>query len=135
MTNGDEPTRAQLERSLVQRIQTLYREHLGQRPSKAIGQFFDEKLTIVLFATVSPAEQTLLDAGQEEFAEELRARLHRALKPQLKALIEEVIETDVVTVLMDSDLKSGFSSVTAVLVDSPPVRDRESIPKVKKGKE
>jgi uncharacterized protein YbcI len=131
----DEPTRAQLERSIVQRIQTLYRDSIGQRPSKAIGQFFDEKFTLVLFETVSPAEQTLLKAGQEEFAEQLRVKLHDAIKPQLKALIEEIVRIEVITILIASDLKSGFSNITAVLADPPPVRDPQTIPKMKREKQ
>jgi uncharacterized protein YbcI len=51
-----EPTRGQLERALGQRIQTLFRDRVGQRPSRAVCQMFDESLTIVL-------EETGLTAG------------------------------------------------------------------------
>jgi len=129
-----EPTRAQLERQIAQNIQNFYRERIGQRPSKAVCQFFDEKLTIVLHDTVAPAERTLLEAGREEPSSEFRSELHEAIKPELKSLIEEIVGTSVVTVLLDSDLESGFSSITAILQHTPSVRDPETIPKIKKEK-
>ena len=60
--------------------------------------------------------------------------LHQAIKPELKALIEEIVGTSVITVLIDSDLETNFSSITAILSNSPAVRDPETIPKVKKEK-
>jgi uncharacterized protein YbcI len=132
--NETEPTRAQLERKIAQSLQNFYRERIGQRPSKAVCQFFDDTLTVVLRDTVAPAERTLLEAGREEHTSEFRIELHDAIKPELKVLIEEIVGTPVITVLIDSDLETGFSSITAILQHTPPVRDPESIPKVKKEK-
>jgi uncharacterized protein YbcI len=131
---ASDPTRAQIERTLIQQIQNFYRQRIGQRPSKAICQIFDDGLSVILQHTVSPAEQTLLDAGREEFAKRLRSELNEAIKPPLKALIEDIIGTCVVAILIDSDLSSGFSSVTAVVTDLPAVSDPESIPKVNRKK-
>lgn len=123
------PTRAQMERDLGQRIQALYREQLGHRPRKVTCQFFDQKLAIVLEdATIAP-EQLLLENQRQKFAEALRMELAEAIKPQLKALIEEVTGVQIVTLLNDSDLENGTSGIVAILADIPVVRDPESIPK------
>jgi uncharacterized protein YbcI len=132
--SASELSRAQLERKIAQSIQNFYRERIGQRPSKAVCQFFDDTLTIVLRDTVAPAERTLLEAGREEHTSEFRVELHQAIKPELKALLEEIVGTSIITVLIDSDLETGFSNITAILKDAPSVRDPESIPKVKKDK-
>lgn len=132
--NETEPTRAQLERKIAQSLQNFYRERIGQRPSKVVCQFFDDTLTVVLRDTVAPAERTLLEAGREEHTSEFRVELHDAIKPELKVLIEEIVGVPAITVLIDSDLETGFSSVTAILQHTPLVRDPESIPKVKKEK-
>ena len=42
------PTRGQLERTLSQRIQALYRNQLEHQPSRVTCQLFDEKLAIIL---------------------------------------------------------------------------------------
>ncbi|NJK50748.1 DUF2294 domain-containing protein [Candidatus Gracilibacteria bacterium] len=125
-----DPTPGQLERTILQQVQRLYRQRIGQRPSKAICQLFDEKLSVVLWDAISVTEQTLLDIGREELAKEVRSQLHEAMKPQLKTLLEEIVGTSIITVLIDSDLNSGFSSITAILGDIPAVRNPESIPKV-----
>jgi uncharacterized protein YbcI len=125
-----DPTPGQLERTILQQVQRLYRQRIGQRPSKAICQLFDEKLSVVLWDTISVTEQTLLELGREELVKEVRWQLHEAIKPQLKTLLEEIVGASIVTVLIDSDLSSGFSSITAILDDIPAVRNPETIPKV-----
>jgi uncharacterized protein YbcI len=124
-----EPTRGQLERSLAQQFQNLYREQIGQRPSKVICQFFDEKLTVVLYNTVSPAEKALLAVGKEEFAKKLRSNLHEAIAPLLRGIIENIVGISVISLLIDSDLVNGYSGFTAILTETPSVRDPQSIPK------
>lgn len=129
-----EPTRGQLERALGQRIQTIFRDRFGQRPSKAVCQMFDESLTIVLEDTTSPAERTLIDAGKLELAKQLRLHLQESIKAALKAEIAQIVEQGVLTVLLDTDLDSGYASVTAILQAPPSVRDPQSIPKLKREK-
>lgn len=129
------PTRGQLERSLLQQVQNLYREKLGQRPSGGVCQLFDDKLTIVLQNTVAPLEQTLFESGLEENVKKLRWEWQEAVETDLKTLIQELVSTDVVTILIDSDLESGYASITAVLASSPEVRDPQSIPKSNRRRE
>jgi uncharacterized protein YbcI len=128
------PTRGQIERSLAQRIQALYREKLGHRLEKVTCQFFDEKLAIILENSTTHAEQLLLASEQEELAAKLRCQIDMAIKPQIKALIEEIAGISVVALLSDTAIESGFSGLLAVLNSPPPVRDPASIPKIRKEK-
>ncbi|MBD2092150.1 DUF2294 domain-containing protein [Microcoleus sp. FACHB-1515] len=127
-----EPTRGQLERALGQRIQTIFRDRIGQRPAKAVCQMFDESLTIVLEDTTSPAERTLIDSGKTEIAKQLRLHLQESIKDALKVEIAQIVEQEVLAVLVDADLDSGYASVTAILQAPPSVRDPQSIPKLKR---
>lgn len=128
------PTRGQIERTLSQRLQALYRERTGHRPGKVTCQFFDEKLAIILEQIATPIERFLIEKEQLDFAQKLRLELESVMQSEVIRLIEEIAETSVVSLLSDTDLACDCSGFIAILKDSPPVRDPASIPKVKKEK-
>lgn len=132
MQTENYPTRGQLERTLSQRIQALYRQELGQQPSKVTCQLFDEKLAIILEKSITPAEQLLAQEGKDELVEKIRSGLDEVTKPLLKKLIEEVLEVKVNDLLSDSTVETGRTGVIAVLENTPNVRNPESVPKLKK---
>lgn len=117
------PTRGQLERSLSQRIQALYRTRLEHQPSRVTCQIFDEKIVIVLEESITQAEQLLVESGQGELAEQVRSELDAALQPELKALIEEIAGVAVVDILSDAKLETGRSATVAILANPPQVRN------------
>ena len=117
------PTRGQLERTLSQRIQALYRDQLGHQPSQITCQIFDEKIAIILENAITAPEQLLANSGQEELAEQVRTDLEKALEPQLKALIEEVVGVSVIDLLSDAKLDTGRTGTIAVLANAPKVRN------------
>jgi uncharacterized protein YbcI len=120
------PTRGQLERTLSQRIQALYREQLGHQPSKVTCQLFDEKLAIVLEDSITPPEQLLANSGQEELAKQVRADLAKAIEPQLKDLIKDVLGIEVLDLLSDGKIDTGRTGTIAVLAATPPFLDPAS---------
>lgn len=128
------PTRGQLERNLSQRIQSFYANQLGHRPTKVTCQLFDAKLAIVIEDSVTLPEKLLINQGQEKLAEQVRSGLDEAIEPQLKQLIEEILEIKVLDLLSDVTLNTGRGGIIAVLSDTPSVRNPEAIPKVKKNK-
>ena len=117
------PTRGQIERTLSQRIQALYRTQLEHQPSKVTCQLFDEKIAVVLEDSITQPEQLLVSQGQEELAEKVRSELDQALQPQLKTLIEEVVGVDVVDILSNAKLETGRTATVIILANSPPVRN------------
>lgn len=126
------PTRGQLERILSQRLQAFYREQLGHQPSKVTCQLFDEKLAVIVENSITPPEQLLANSGQIELAEQVRSDLDKAIQPQLKALIEDVLSVSVLDILSDATLETGRTGIIAVLDITPEVRNPDAIPKVKK---
>jgi uncharacterized protein YbcI len=129
---SSKPTRGQLERMLSQGLQALYRAQLGHQPSKVTCQLFDEKLAVIVEDSITQPEQLLANSGQAELAEQVRADLDKAIKPQLKALIEEVLGVSVLDILSDATLETGRTGIIAVLDVTPEVRNPDSVPKVKK---
>lgn len=116
------PTRGQLERTLSQGIQALYRTQLGHQPSKVACQLFDEKLVIIIEDSVTQPEKLLAEEGRENLAEQVHSDLDQAIRPHLKALIESTIGVQVVDLMSDGTLETGRTGVIAVLENAPTVR-------------
>lgn len=131
MTTSQQQTVGQLERDLSQKMQSLYREQLGLRPSKATCQIFDSKLAIVLEGSVTQPEQLLAEEGQRELANRVRVDLDQAMRPHIKQLIETVLNVEVLDLLSDATIDTGRTGIIAVLSHTPEVRNPEAIPKTK----
>ncbi|PMB19078.1 hypothetical protein CEN40_15815 [Fischerella thermalis CCMEE 5205] len=126
------PTRGQVERTLAQRIQALYREQLGHQPSKVTSRLSDTNLVIVIENSITPPEQLLAQTGRQELAEQVRSDLDEAIQPQLRELIEEILHVSVVEILSDATLETGRSGIIAILSDTPDLRDSVSNSKIRK---
>lgn len=124
-------THGQLEQTLAERIQVLYLTQLGHKPNKVSCQMIDKTLTIIIENSVTKLVRLLAESGKYDLAERTRFSIHKAFKPQLKALIEEVIGVSVIDLLGDSKLDTGFTNMIAVLSDAPKLSDSSSLPKVK----
>lgn len=122
-------TRGQLEQVLSQRIQALYLTQLGHRPSKVSCEVFDDNLAIVIEDSITQSEQILLNNGQMQLAQQVRSDLDKAIQPQLKELIEEVMNVPVIDLLSDATLETGRAGTIAVLAAIPQVRNFSSISK------
>jgi len=124
------PTQGQTERTLSQRIQTLYRTHLGLQPSKVTCQLMDEKIAIVLENSVTRPEQILAEAD-EPLAQQVRKDLDTAIRPQLQELIQEVLNVDVLDILSDTTLETGRTGIIVILAKNPTVRESSAKAKIK----
>ena len=132
MTTTSNPTRGQIQRTLAQRIQALYREQLGHQPSKVTCQLSDSNLTIILENSITQPEQLLAQTGRQELAEQVRADLDEAIQPQLKILIEDILNVEVVEILSDATLETGRTGIIALLTDTPNIRNSPLTSKTKK---
>ncbi|BAZ67679.1 MAG: DUF2294 domain-containing protein [Pelatocladus maniniholoensis HA4357-MV3] len=126
------PTRGQVERTLAQRIQALYREQLGHQPSKVTSRLSEQNLVIVIENSITPPEQLLAQTGRQELAEQVRSDLDEAIQPQLKELIEETLHVSVVEILSDATLETGRSGIIVILSEAPDFRNPVSSSKIKK---
>jgi uncharacterized protein YbcI len=116
------PTRGQVERTLAQGIQALYRDQLGHQPSKVTCQLSDQNVVVIIEDSITKPEKLLVKTGNEELAEEVRSDLDDAIAPQLKALIEETLNVTVIELLSDATLQTGRTGIIAILTDSPTIR-------------
>jgi uncharacterized protein YbcI len=132
MTTTSNPTRGQIQRTLAQRIQALYREQLGHQPSKVTCQLSDSNLTIILENSITQPEQLLAQTGREKLAQQVRSDLDEAIQPQLKTLIENILNVEVVELLSDATLETGRTGIIALLTDTPNIRNSPLTSNIKK---
>jgi uncharacterized protein YbcI len=125
-------TRGQLERTLSQRIQALYRSQLGHKPGKIDCQICDDKISIVLEDSITKPEQLLAENGQEELAKQVRSELNDMIQVQLKELLEEVLKIPVLDLLTNAKLDTGRTGTIVVLERAPQFRERPSTSSAKK---
>jgi uncharacterized protein YbcI len=120
------PTSGQLERTLSQSIQALYRDQMGHRLERVTCQIVDRKILIMLESAVTQPEQLLANSGKEELVEEIRSNLDEALQPQIRELVERVTGVDVVDLLSDAKLDTERMAIVAVLSEMPATSDRST---------
>lgn len=125
-------TVGQVEREISQKLQALYKKHLGHQPSKVTCQLFGAKLAIVLEDSVTQPEILLAEEGQMDLAQQVREDLNSAMQPQVKELVGKILDVEVLDVMSDATLETGRTGIIAVLSKTPAVRNPEAIPKVKK---
>ncbi|NMG11201.1 DUF2294 domain-containing protein [Brasilonema sp. UFV-L1] len=116
------PTRGQVERTLAQRIQALYRDQLGHQPDKVICQLSDQNVVVVMENSITQPEQLLAKTGHQELAEKVRSDLDDVIQEQLKALIEETLNVSVIEVLADTTIKTSRTGFIAILTEPPTIR-------------
>ncbi|GAA6615733.1 DUF2294 domain-containing protein [Scytonema sp. NUACC26] len=126
------PTRGQVERTLTQRIQALYREQLGHQPSKITCQLSEQNVVLVLEGSITQPEQFLARSGRVQLAEQVHSDLDDAIQPQLKAVIEETLNVSVIELLSDATLATGRTGIIALLTNAPEVRTPAPTTKTKR---
>ncbi|MEO0647157.1 MAG: DUF2294 domain-containing protein [Cyanobacteria bacterium J06650_10] len=125
-------TVGQLERTISQKMQALYKKQLGHQPSKVTCQMFDSKLAIVLENSITQPEKLLVEEGKADLATKVHSNLNQAIEPQIKSLIENILSVKVLDLLSDAAIDTARTGIIVVLSDTPTVRNPEAIPKVKK---
>ena len=130
--SASQQTVGQLERSISQKVQALYKQHLGHQPSKVTCQLFDRKMAIILENSITQPEKLLLEEGKADLAEKVRTDLNQALRPQIKTLIEKILEVDVLDLLSDATIDTARTGIIVVLSKTPNVRNPDALPKSKR---
>lgn len=119
------PTRRQLERVVSQNFDSFYRQRVGCSPQKVTCTIFANYLVIVADQAITPVEQAIKETGQIEIVCEIRERINKILKSQLKKLVEELVMVEVVDLICGHNFESGRVMAIAILNEPPQVRSRK----------
>jgi uncharacterized protein YbcI len=109
----------QLEQRLAQRIEKLYLNQLGHQPKSVACKFLDgqRKLAIFIQGAITKPEQLLISVGQTELAIVFRNKIEDALRPKLKAEIEQTAQMAIAELLINTQTQSENSSAIAILAN------------------
>lgn len=116
------PTRGQLERQLSQETQALYRSLFGHLPQKVVCHIFADKIAIIAEDTVTAIERMLQNNSRSELASDIRSAISEAFALQLGRKIGQVMGLQVVDLICDSSLDSGYLGAIAFLEKAPDTR-------------
>lgn len=109
------PTRGQLERTLSQHIQKLYREHLDHNPGTVNCQLNKDKLMVVIEDSLTQPEQLIFQEGNSELVAKMRADLDEAIRPKIIDTVEAVLNQEVIDLMSDTTLATGRTGLVIVL--------------------
>lgn len=123
------PSCGELERAVTQGIQSLWFRRLAHRPQRVTCQLFSNSVAIVIEDSVTLAEQFLITSDKTTTVQMARQAIHKALQPQLSALLEKLLNTEVLILFCDTTLTEKCTGVVAVLTQTPAVRNPKAIPK------
>lgn len=107
-------TSEQLTTILSNKITQLYEGKLEHQLKEITYHLFDNKLMIIMEGTVTSPEKLLNCSQQQELAQEVRTVLDNVIQPQIKQLIEEVINVSVIDFLSDTTLATDRTGAIAI---------------------
>lgn len=116
------PTRGQLERQLSQETQALYRSQFGHLPQKVVCHIFADKIAIIAEDTITALERMLKANSRSDLASDIRTAISEAFSVQLKQKITEVLGLQVIDLICDSSLDTGYLGTIAFLEKAPNTR-------------
>jgi len=93
----------------------LLSQYTGRGPTRARTYFNDDMVTVVLQDTLTKAETTLLDNGQEDLVLVTRRTFQDVMGPDLIAGIEQVMQRKVIAFLSANHVNPDIAIETFLL--------------------
>ncbi|MBE9045564.1 DUF2294 domain-containing protein [Pleurocapsales cyanobacterium LEGE 10410] len=116
------PTRGQLERQLSQTLQSTYRQQFGNPIGKVTCNLLNNKVAIVAEDRVTEVEKVLLNNDRVDLANELRSAINKIFRTQIKQTVADIMQVEVVDIVYDSILSSGYLGALVLLNNTPHIR-------------
>ena len=114
-TGQPDTVRARISRSIV----SLLKEFYGRGPVKAKTYYTEDIVLVLLSGGFSPAEATLLAAGQGEAVTNQRTVFQEAMRERFIEAIEEITGRKVVSFMSANDQRGDVTSELFILEPRP----------------
>ena len=104
-----------IEQAISQNIYSLFWNQLKHEPGEIRCKIYDNQLTVTIKNALTKPEQLLIFNGYVEVAKEVRESIEQILRPQLKKIVEEVIDTKISELLFATHPESDYISLIALI--------------------
>jgi uncharacterized protein YbcI len=108
-----------LSRDVSRPMVKLLKDHIGRGPSYARAHIHDDLIVVMLRATMTEAERTLADEGEEDLVRNIRQALNGTFRQQASEIVEQLTGRKVSSFLSDHDVERDIVVQAFVLVPQP----------------
>jgi uncharacterized protein YbcI len=118
-------SRGQVQRTLSQKVQKLYKHYIGHAPGKVTCQITNNTILVIAENALTQVERLLIEGEKDDVTsvrvdvEQVRNDLDNAIQPVLIDVLEETLGIVVVDVLSDTTLETGRTAIVVVLSETP----------------
>lgn len=112
--NANQMTCQQLQQRLFDELKNLYKRELDRELSHITCRVFEKTLVILMEGTITQAEQILADNHKKHLAKKVRQTLDRVIQPQIKSIIEQVLNLKVIDFLSDTTLDNNCTGAIVI---------------------
>ena len=91
------------EKKISRGVVAIYKDHLGRGPTHARTVITPFAAFTTLEGSLTPAEISLVESGEEDTVREIRRKFQEAMREPISELIEEVTGRKVASFLSDHD--------------------------------
>lgn len=109
----------EIENLLSQKIMDMYRSQLEHQLSDISYKLFDRTLVVFLEGPITSSEKLLKDNNSIYLAEQVREAIDSVIEPQIKDIIEEVLNVKVVDFLSDTTIDNDLTGAIAIFELEP----------------
>lgn len=108
-----------LSRDVSRAMVKLLKDHVGRGPSYARAHIHDDLIVVMLRATMTEAERTLADEGEEDLVRNIRQALNGTFRQRASEIVEQLTGRKVSSFLSDHDVERDIVIQAFVLVPQP----------------
>jgi len=108
-----------LSRDVSRAMVKLLKDHIGRGPSYARTHIHDDLIVVMLRATMTEAERTLADEGEEDLVRNIRQALNGTFRQRASEIVEQLTGRKVSSFLSDHDVERDIVIQAFVLVPQP----------------
>jgi len=122
-SRGDAPagsrTQGNLSRDVSRAMVNLLKDHIGRGPAHARAYIHDDLLIVILRRTMTKAEQTLADEGEEALIRGMRQVLQGTFREEANRIVERLTGQRVTVFLSDHNVAEDVVVQAFVLEPRP----------------
>ncbi|WP_255414094.1 DUF2294 domain-containing protein [Pleurocapsa sp. CCALA 161] len=109
----------QIKSILSQKIEDIYQQQLEHKINNISYKLFDNILVIILEGIITSPEKLLKDHDHIYLAKQVRKAVDNIVHPQIKEIIEEVLDVKIIDFLSDTTIKSDLTGAIAIFEPKP----------------